>query len=318
MKYIKAKCINLFLIIIILFNLCACGNNKEQQDTMAEPGIMDGMEHLLDFNTMGYCFGVYPETTLGEIKLDKWSDSMQFQIESAGDDRQFAVYFFLDYKQVPIVVNEETYEQYFVNVEGNYSNMFDFCFAAEPEPGKVHKFTAILTAYSDVLTAEHDNIYFSSTSSIILNYDLYIGNAEECPEILSTETKPELLYDSQGAGIILNCYTDELASRIPQKEIRVKKGEKLTLQYHVGGYEKNDFALIVTAGYQQMNLDGQSYLYFKDLPSRQMAAGYLEMETPDVPGSYEIIGYVIPEPFSENGVSTQHSDSSYRFTLIVE
>ena len=317
-EYSKKLSICVFLTIIILFNLCACGNNQEQQDAIAKPGVMDGMEHLLDFNTMGYFFGVYPEPALGKIKLDKWSDPMQFFVESAGDDRQFAVYFFLDYKQVPITVNEETYEQYFVNVKGDYSNKFDFCLAEEPEPGKIHKFTGILTAYSDVLMAEQDNISFSSKDSIILNYDLYIDNVEELPEILSVETTPELLYDSQGAGILLNCYTDELSSRIPQKEIRVKKGENLTLQYHVGGYEKNDFALIVTAGYQQMNLEGQSYLYFKDLPSGQMAAGYLEMETPDVPGSYEIIGYVIPEPFSENGVSTQHSDSSYRFTLIVE
>lgn len=315
MVHIGKKILYLFFAIFLMLNLCSCSIRK---DEMEAAEIMDGMEHLLAFNTMGYCFAVYPEETKGEIRLNYWSDTMQFQIESAGDDRQFAVYFFLDYEQIPVLIDGIEYDQYFINVEGNYSNKIDFCLVTEPESEIQHKFTAILTAYSDVFMAEQENISYSSKDSIILNYDLKIEGAEGYSKTLSTATTPELLYDSQGAGILLNCYTDELASKIPQKEVRVKKGDNLVLQYHAGGYEKNDFVLMVTAGYQQMHLDGHNFLYFENLPSRQLAAGYCEMETPNMPGSYEVIGYVIPNPFLEDGVSELHSQVSYRFTLIVE
>ena len=76
--------------------------------------------------------------------------------------------------------------------------------------------------------------------------------------------------------------------------------------------------MFITAGYEQMKLNGQDYLYFTDLPSKKMAAGYCQMETPEEPGRYEIIGYVIPQPFLESGLSDQHSSESYRFTLVVE
>lgn len=71
---------------------------------------------------------------------------------------------------------------------------------------------------------------------------------------------------------MLNTYTDELVSKIPEKEVHVRQGEELPVQYHAGAFEENDFLMFITAGYEQMRLNGQDYLYFTDLLSKQMAA----------------------------------------------
>lgn len=305
------------LFMILAFSVCACGKSVDQTEK-SEVEYMEGMEHLLEGNSMGYYFSVYPEETQGELRLNSWDEQLKFMVESAGDERQFAVYFLCDYQQIPIIIDGVSYEQFYIGVHGNYSGEYSFSLAEEPEPGKVHKLTAIMTAYSDVLMAEQEDIPVSSKDSLILNFNLYIGDAEETASFEMEPAKADLLYDSEGSGIILNTYTDELVSKIPAKEVHVQRGESLTIQYHAGAFENNDFLMFVTAGYEQMKLDGQEYLYFTDLPSRQLAAGYCQMETPKEPGRYEVIGYVIPEPFLEKGISAQHPDESYRFTLVVE
>lgn len=312
------KISSLMVLFCLMVTLCACGQKQATLENTAEPQKMEGMEHLLEYNTMGYFFGVYPELSKGRIELDSWSDTMQFRVESAGDNREFAVMFFLDYEQIPICIDGKDYEQYYINVAGNYSRVFDFQLAEKPDTDKIHKLTGILVSYSDVLMAEQDDIEFSTHDSIILNYELVIDKAEDYMTVSCESIYPEMLYDSQGSGIIVNCRTDELRSYIPDKEIRVKSGDTLTLQYHAGAFQENTFVMFVTAGYEQMLLNGKEYLFFQDLPTMQLAAGYLEMQVPDEPGSYEVIAYVIPQPFKEGSVSEEISSDSYRFTLVVE
>ena len=317
------RLMGVFFLAILCSGICGCGKTEAPQGETGTLELMEGMEHLVAGNTMGYCFSVSPEETKGELRLDSWDDPLHFMIESAGDKRQFAVVFLIDYRQIPVKVDGVSCEPFYVDVQGDFSEEFTFSLEEEPEPGKAHKLTAILTAYSDIFMADQEEIAVSSRDSIILDFDLYIGESEEAEALKSESaelepTEPDLLYDSPGAGIVINTYTDELLSKIPAKEVHVQRGETLTLQYHAGAFEKNDFLMFVTAGYRQMKLDGKEYLYFKDLPKKQLAAGYCQMETPTEPGRYEVIGYVIPEPFLNAGTPQQHADCSYRFTLVVE
>lgn len=314
--YNVVKYMNKFFLAILCFIVCGCG--RAETSTEKSLTYMEGMEHLLEGNTMGYYFSVYPEEVKGELHLDSWDEELYFMVESAGDERQFAVYFLCDYQQIPIVIDGISYEQYYIDVNGNFSKEYKFSFAEEPEEGKIHKLTAIMTAYSDVLMADQKELLVSSNDSLILNFNLYIGESTEMVSLERESIEPDKLYDSAGSGIILNTYTEELLSKIPEKEVHIQSGENLTLQYHAGAFENNNFLMFVTAGYTQMKLNGQDYLYFSDLPTKQMAVGYCQMETPKEPGKYEVIGYVIPEPFLKTGVSTQYSLESYRFTLVVD
>ncbi len=308
----------LFILVIFCTAVCGCGSSVTASEEMDSPKHMEGMDQLLEGNTMGYAFSVYPEEERGELRLASWEEPLNFQVESAGTQRQFAIYFMCDYRQVPILIDGVTYDQFYIGVDGNYSGEYSFSLAEEPEPGKVHKLTAVMTAYSDVLMADQENTPVSTLDSLILNFNLSIGDVQEMTSFEKKAADAELLYDSAGSGIILNTYTDELVSKIPEKEVHVRQGEELTIQYHAGAFEENDFLMFITAGYEQMRLNGQDYLYFSDLPPKQMAAGYCQMETPEEPGRYEVIGYVIPQPFLESGLSDQHSSESYRFTLVVE
>lgn len=192
------------------------------------------MERLLGGNTMGYYFSVYPEEIQGELQLDSWDEELYFMVESAGDERQFAVCFLCDYQQIPIVIDGISYEQFYIDVDGNFSKEYRFSLAEEPEPGKVHKLTAIMTAYSDVLMADQKELVVSSNDSLIDNFNLYTGETAEMVSFETESMEPDMLYDSAGSGIVLNTYTDELLSKLPEKEVHVQSGERLTLQYHVG------------------------------------------------------------------------------------
>lgn len=310
------KKINKIFFVMICLLICGCSKTENGSEESLE--YMEGMEHLLAGNTMGYYFSVYPEENRGELQLDSWDEELNFMVESAGDERQFAICFLCDYQQIPVVIDGVTYNQFYIDVDGNFSKEYSFSLAEEPETGKAHKLTAIMTAYSDVLMADQKELVVSSNDALIINFNLYIGETSNMVSSKTEVAEVEMLYDSAGSGIILNTYTDELLSRIPEKEVHVQSGEELTLQYHAGAFKNNDFLMFVTVGYNQMKLDGQEYLYFSDLPAKQMAAGYCQMETPKEPGRYEVIGYVIPEPFLETGVSAQHATESYRFTLVVD
>lgn len=303
-KLLHSKHLCILLIFILLISLCGCAPKEDQ--TIAA--------------TTTYFFGLYPEDSRGIIKLNSWSDEMQFKLESSGINRQYVVMLFLDYEQIPFYVDNQKYEQYYIDVkENDYSRTFSFHLAQEPSEGQIHKLTGIVAAYSDIHLAEQDSLDYLDDYSIIPCYNLIIGNAQIYQPVFPSSEDPDCLFDSYSSSIVVNSRTDKLGSYIPEKEIHVKKGESLTLQYDAGGYsENNNFLLFATAGFQQMDLNGQKYIYFSNLPNKKMAAGFLQMQTPDESGSYEVIVYMIPEPFLNDGIPDKLADGSYRFTLVVE
>lgn len=290
--------------LLLLLSLCSC----------------DAKEDLTVAPTTTYFFGLYPEASRGRIEIDTWSDEMEFKLESSGANRQYVIMLFLDYEQIPFSVEGETYEQYYIDVnQPDYSRTFSFHLVQEPAPDQIHKLNGIVAAYSNIHLAEQADLDYMDDYSIIPCYDLIINDATTYLPSEAVPEEPTSFYDSYSSGIIVNCYTDKLGTYIPEPEIHVKEGKNLTIQYNAGGYsDNNTFLLLATAGFQQMDLNGKKFAYFQGLPVGQQGNGFLEMSTPDAPGSYEVIVYMLPEPFSTDGISEEMPDGSFRFTLIVD
>lgn len=115
-----------FFLAILCSGICGCGKREVPQGETGTLELMEGMEHLVAGNTMGYCFSVSPEETKGELRLDSWDDPLHFMIESAGDKRQFAVVFLIDYRQIPVKVDGVSCEPFYVDVQGDFSEEFTF------------------------------------------------------------------------------------------------------------------------------------------------------------------------------------------------
>ena len=58
-------------------------------------------------------------------------------IENAGEDRQIAVQIFIDYIQVPMIIEGETYQTFFVDTDKSFSKEFCFQIAETLELGKM-------------------------------------------------------------------------------------------------------------------------------------------------------------------------------------
>lgn len=86
---------------------------------------MEGMEHLLAWNEYGYYFDVYSETTKdkvrdGIINMGKSSDDLYIMVESAGQERKIAIQIFIDYVQVPIIVDGKEYFTYMIDADDSF------------------------------------------------------------------------------------------------------------------------------------------------------------------------------------------------------
>ena len=61
-----------------------------------------------------------------KISVNNGNDNLYFMIENAGEDRQIAVQIFIDYIQVPMIIEGETYQTFFVDADKSFSK--EFCF----------------------------------------------------------------------------------------------------------------------------------------------------------------------------------------------
>lgn len=293
----------LFLFLLPAFSLWGCGTKEDV--TIAA--------------TSTYSFDLCTDAADEAIHLEHWADEMRFQLDTSAINERYTFLLFLDYEQVPFYINGVAYEQYEIHVqEETDSHSFSFRLAQEPDSEQIHRLTGIIADHPDVHLAEEKSLDFLDDRSLTASRSLVIGDAQISAFPETAAVQPEQLYDSPSADVLINCHTDKLERYVPDKEVFVKKGEPLTIQYHAGGYPSStSLLLLATAGFQQMELDGQPYLYFDALPAGQTAAGYAQMQTPGEPGSYEVIVYLFPDPFTDRS-SDLSAQSSFRFTLTVE
>ena len=72
----------LFILVIFCTAVCGCGSSVTDSEEMDSQKHMEGMDQLLEGNTMGYAFSVYPEEERGELRLASWEEPLNFQVEN--------------------------------------------------------------------------------------------------------------------------------------------------------------------------------------------------------------------------------------------
>lgn len=317
----------LYTILVSLFiisTLTACSEETNNLSMKIDTNeIMDGMHTLYSGNTHGYSFGLdtKPSYTVDEdgiFELSSPTDTMYFSVESAGDDnRQLAVQIFIDYVQVPIVVDGVTYDTFFIDADEKFSLEYAFQFANEIDTSKNHKILGILTAYSNILIAKQD-VVASGNDSICIDGILSFNPNNNLVEPLYKISEPLELYKDMFSGVLLNTENENIR-KIPQKLVSAKPEETIHLKYHIGeDGGKESSVLLINIANCQTKINGQHYYYCDTSPGK-IAYGDITIQAPKEPGMYEITAWSIPEPFSENISSTNTIiPMAMRFTLQVE
>lgn len=93
--------------------------------------------------------------------------------------------------------------------------------------------------------------------------------------------------------------------------------KEIELQYHVGGYEDCQEALILLSlDMQQIQMDHQDYLRYK-VEKGEIVSDTFTIKAPSEPGAYDLTGWVIKDPFSAEAPEFVPLDAAYRFTVNV-
>lgn len=316
------------VIIIIGFAFFIIKKNEyEDKNKSLEYGTdtskMEDMQYLFASNTYGYYFDIYSAKSKdkernGVIEVENSTDDLYFMIENAGAEREIAIQIFIDYIQVPIIIEGKEYMTYYVEADEAFSEEFSFRFAKAIDENSNHKMMAALTICSDLKTALLDEERTTNEYSLAYDQLLLLHPEKNVPLDNNPYENPNTVYKDTWHGVMVNSDIKEFKRKIPEKEIKVKAGEEFVLQYQVGGFTENSEAIVVLSlDMKQVQVNHHNFLKFK-LNKEEIASGVFRMTAPQKPGLYELTGWVIQNPFSEKTPINMPLDTAYRFTVNVE
>ena len=140
-------------------------------------------------------------------------------------------------------------------------------------------------------------------------------------ETLTTTVTLVLLIDCIVTGIALSFFLIRMVNdydlNVPNKEIIAQKNERKDFVYHVGGYDDCTEALVILCmGMEQVDVNQQKYMLFK-LEKGKIQDGLVTITMPDEQGCYDLTGWIIKNPFSEEKTEINSVSDTWRFTINV-
>lgn len=315
-RIIKVVLLGLFLFVFSM----GCGHEKNTFEDSIE--VMQGMEHLYAGNTYGYYMDVYSEKSKSQprtniIELKDSRDNIYCMIENAGSKRKIALQFFVDYVQVPILIDGEEYLTHYIVADEKYSEELQCKLVGEFDEKKQHKLLISMIVSTDVHASDFASDYTSDQYSLAYDMILKFENSEELNRKLYDYTNPEKESNEQWSGVLVNAECEKLQRRLPVKEIVCNPGEKLRLQYHIGGYSSTDEVLMLLClDMKQISINNQEYILLKQ-QKEHILSGWIEIQAPTNEGQYDLTGWVIKDPFSQEEGEYIPLDAIYRFTISV-
>jgi hypothetical protein len=85
--------------------------------------------------------------------------------------------------------------------------------------------------------------------------------------------------------------------------------------YNFNKEESQNCLLFITLNYTPITINGNDYQIIQLDGEKGTANGQITIDTPNTMGLYEVIGYIIHDPFNKLSSSDNLVKSSYRFTL---
>ncbi|MCH4192146.1 MAG: hypothetical protein LKF52_07545 [Butyrivibrio sp.] len=315
----RRKIMNILILSVLLISMAGCERETDEENS----GKMQGMQHLYASNAYGYYFEVYSaESEHGregdQIEIAAPDEELYFMIENAGKNRKMAIQVFIDYVQVPIVIDGKDYLTYEKETGAGYSGATAFHFKNAVDKKTNHKLTVTMTASSDVHSDDMEDgtlqpYSLSYDYSLILNPDFEMKEAS-----VQNYEKETVLSQDMWNGILFNFDLKKHRRSIPPATVTCKTGQNLTLQYFAGGYENCSEAVILFCiGMQQAEINHQKFIRVKT-GNQNIVRGTVSLKAPEKAGEYEVTGWIIPDPYAKEQKELMPLDAVPRFTLVVK
>ncbi|WP_242652585.1 hypothetical protein [Desulfofarcimen acetoxidans] len=281
----------------------------------------EGLSHIYSENTYGYYFDFYTADSKdkdrnGTITLNAYDDDMFFEVENSGTERELSLQIFVDYKQVPIILDDVEYDTFIIQADENFSEAYQFKLATPVDTSINHTLLAILTAGSNIYTSLAD-FKMSNHYSIALDHVLVFAPNNSLYQANTSVEETQVVTEYQSSGLFLNSDINGRGRKLT-REITVNAGEEFQLQYQTGGYEDcEEVAIIITMGLEQVQINNQDFILCK-VENGELVSGIATLKAPEEAGLYEIMGWVVKNPFDADKSEYLPLDAMHRFTLNVE
>ncbi len=327
----KRKVIGVLCIVFILLmcsnvvkthKLTQCNEVNSTEKNEDNTQIMENMDYLYNWNTNGCYLGLYGSEKEEEdfIRFNE-DGSLYLVVESGGNiNRELGVQIFLDYEQIPIIIDDNIVDVYYITTDQNFSETKKIWFNAELEDNSIHKVTIVLANYTDKNIGSNEDMRRTLSGDMTM-FDTILVNGNEVGSMCKTDYEYEIpikIYEEQFEGLV---FTQDITGKrkVIDRNIYAKGGENLELQYHIASSsDVNDIIIIITIDMKQYDINSQKYIICTN-ESSKVFWGKVNFKVPEEKGSYEIRAFAVPNPFGkiENN-KIQIPIGTFRFTLNVE
>lgn len=278
-------------------------------------------QHIMDGNTYGYYLDVFSAESkdkerTGIIEMASCDEELFAEVESVGQNRTLMLQVYIDYQQIPIMIGGIEYTSYILEADEDYAEIISFNLSKNIDTTLNHKMLVVLVAGADVFTSQTE-FELSDQYAIALDYTLSFADDNALAQSVYPYTEFEPT-DIQSSGILLNTdFSGEEISQLPERKVAVNAGECFDLQLSLGGYENvSDVAVIISIGQTQAKINQCDYI-IGEIQDGRYSRSIVQLTAPDTPGLYEVMGWIVKDPFSAKTTEWLPCDMSYRFTIEV-
>lgn len=340
-RYIKRLIIGTLVVLTCMVCFIKIMFQEDIKSDSSQSGLMEttlqgGMAGN-SFDTI-YTAGVSTDDTTNEMKKDMvlaitdLDESLNFTYKNQGKDRKVVMTVYYDYKQVPFKVNQD--EEYTLQHQFDVKDgeLIEGEFYLDPTidiSGCSHKLMVSFISGYDIhqsdLESELENSY-----GLGVVYDTTNTNVDD----ENTKCEMKSIEAVSPARVFSNFYSEpliinmDMQNKVQEKQrillpdalLQVKPNEEVKLMYNISNQDYESALLLLTVGFEQVDINSNKYEVVQLDQENSVVNGPLSFIAPKEPGKYEVIAYLVYDPW-KTMKSTDLSNSSvglsYRFTLEV-
>lgn len=266
------------------------------------------------------------------IILKDLQEAIKVTFSQTGRDRNFMLHVYYDYQPVLFRVGDgkEYDDTYKFKIEMDEEISLPIFLNPEIKAdSSSHRIIFTFMPSYDEYAKDKSGVAYNTSASVCQMYQLHfqkIPQKIECPISKFPITKAAQLYPYTSIPLMLNTDISNLNThsfeglKNPNKHYIASVNTEFPLNYIISNLSSpaETAAIFLAVGDQPIQINGQDYLWV-DLESQPMALGELSFLTPKNPGLYDVVGFVIYDPFLPMGSGDiSFPKTSIRFTLEVK
>lgn len=289
--------------------------------------------------TTGFGLKATTEDTLPEMLKEfllNYSDfdkpiTLTFNNTQTEKEREVILTLYLDYKQINFKVTDNKYSnEYVFNIDGSQQIELPVYLdkTLVPNDDKYHKLMISFVTGYDKKAYQFEKVenQYGITCSydIIFNKSALNSQIDDIKDYIKNNY-PDNYFEFQSEPIILNTDYNNKAQKkdkdfgisLPNNLVTISKGNALDLMYNITNYNNfKNALLVITVDYKQEKINNDD-CYIMTLGENGVYNGKISLSMPNQTGYYEVIGYVIYNPYEKISTDLGNSkvNTSYRFTV---